>query len=142
VIVFDPGGRVLLLRATLKTSRDFWVVPGGGLEPGETWEQAAHREILEETGLTISLGPIVWIRNHVFSEAGKDYNLHERFFVGRSDSDRVAPRNTDSYVIGHRWWSVEEILASDVIFAPRRFKELIVPIVRGIYPDPPIESGV
>jgi 8-oxo-dGTP pyrophosphatase MutT (NUDIX family) len=48
VLVFDAGGRVLLHR-----HRDSgrWGIPGGALEPGETLEAAARRELREETGL-------------------------------------------------------------------------------------------
>ena len=46
-VIFDDQGRVLLQKR-----RDFrvWALPGGGIEPGETSEQAAIREVREETG--------------------------------------------------------------------------------------------
>jgi len=50
VLVFDPQGRLLLQRLT-DTSE--WAIPGGMMEPGESFEQTARREILEETGLTL-----------------------------------------------------------------------------------------
>ncbi|HEX2184483.1 MAG TPA: NUDIX domain-containing protein [Chloroflexota bacterium] len=48
VLVFDAGGRVLLHRHR-DTGR--WGIPGGALEPGETLEAAARRELREETGV-------------------------------------------------------------------------------------------
>ncbi len=48
VIVLDGDGRVLLMR---RTDNGRWGLPGGSLEPGESFEQAARRELAEETGL-------------------------------------------------------------------------------------------
>ena len=45
--------RVLLVRRGQPPSKDLWAIPGGSVEIGETLQQAAEREILEETGITI-----------------------------------------------------------------------------------------
>lgn len=47
LVASDARGRVLLVR---RADDGTWGLPGGGVEPGETWEQAALRECLEETG--------------------------------------------------------------------------------------------
>lgn len=46
-------GRVLLVKRGVAPSRGLWAVPGGALELGETLQQGAEREILEETGVII-----------------------------------------------------------------------------------------
>jgi 8-oxo-dGTP diphosphatase len=51
VVIRD--GRVLLIRRGVAPGRGLWAVPGGSLELGETLQQGAEREILEETGITI-----------------------------------------------------------------------------------------
>ncbi len=48
VIVFDAAHRVLLMR---RTDNGRWGLPGGSLEPGESFEEAARRELTEETAL-------------------------------------------------------------------------------------------
>ena len=50
VLVFDEQGRLLLQK---RTDTGDWAIPGGMMEPGETFEQTARREVLEETGLTL-----------------------------------------------------------------------------------------
>lgn len=52
-VVCLRGGQVLMVR---RRDNGLWDVPGGGLEPGETPEQAARRELSEETGL--EAGPL------------------------------------------------------------------------------------
>lgn len=49
------AGRVLLVHR-IKEGREYYVLPGGGVEAGETLEEACLREAREETGLTVTLG--------------------------------------------------------------------------------------
>jgi ADP-ribose pyrophosphatase len=51
VVIRD--GKILLIRRGIAPSQGLWAIPGGALELGETLQQAAEREILEETGVTI-----------------------------------------------------------------------------------------
>jgi NAD+ diphosphatase len=51
------NGRVLLGRRAREPRRNTWDLPGGFLEPDETPEQAVRRELREETGLEIGVGP-------------------------------------------------------------------------------------
>ena len=57
VLVLDASDRLLLMR---RADTGEWGLPGGFMEPGETLEETARREVLEETGLTI--GEMVFIR--------------------------------------------------------------------------------
>src|SRR5581483_2820535 len=67
LLVIDPRDRILLLRVHEPRFEQpiLWFTPGGGLDPGETFEQAAVRELWEETGIVAPLGPCVWRRRHV-----------------------------------------------------------------------------
>lgn len=58
-VVFK-NNRVLLVRRGQPPSEDLWAIPGGSVEIGETLQEAAEREILEETGITIRAGEPVY----------------------------------------------------------------------------------
>lgn len=52
VVVLDNAGRILLIH---RADDGTWGLPGGGVEPGETWSQAAVRECKEETGWLVHI---------------------------------------------------------------------------------------
>ena len=78
VIVIDELGRVLLVRHHYEAEgRDIWMLPGGAIEEGETSEDAAIREALEETGLIVHVDRLLW---HV-EEAGERGQRFVIFFT-------------------------------------------------------------
>ncbi|HEY1332342.1 MAG TPA: NUDIX domain-containing protein [Actinomycetota bacterium] len=147
IVLIAPDDRVLLFH-WFEPSEGIhvWFTPGGGVQPGETYEDAARRELREETGVEAELGPWIWTREHLLTLRGVTERLLERFFVVHAPSNAVDTSGFDEFeasaISGHRWLSVREIAAWPDLVAPRRLADLLPPILRGEYPDPPIDAGV
>ena len=69
-VVLD-GAQVLLIKRGHAPLKGQWSLPGGGVEIGETLEQAIAREVLEETGLTVEVGPMVEVLDYADSDVAK-----------------------------------------------------------------------
>ncbi|OMQ24812.1 ADP-ribose pyrophosphatase [Serratia oryzae] len=64
VIIVNPQG-LILLGKRCGSHAPFWSIPGGHLDPGETFEQCARREVAEETGLQIAPPRFIGISNNL-----------------------------------------------------------------------------
>ena len=123
-------------------------MPGGGVEPGESFTQTAERELQEElgvAGLTFT-GP-AWTRYHDHTWDGRAVRQTEWFFVARTSwtfpAERIRPLGSEGhYFVGARWLSVDEIRRSTDLLAPRRLAELLSPLLTGDFPTNPIATGV
>ncbi len=70
-IVFDAEGRVLLVQRAKEPGLGLWTVPGGRLEGQETLAQGVAREVREETGLVVEVGPL----SCVVERMGDDFHF-------------------------------------------------------------------
>jgi 8-oxo-dGTP pyrophosphatase MutT (NUDIX family) len=146
VVLLDKAGRVLLARFEY-LGRAWWVAPGGGLEPAETHEEAARREIGEETGLNLrNLGPWIWTREHVFRFEGRLYRQKERYFLATVRAFTPHPKlpspEEAGVLRGLRWWTLAEMEATAEELAPAGLPALVRELVEHGPPQSPIEVGV
>ena len=151
VLLFDPAGRVLLMKGRLPSRPDAagaWFTVGGGVDPGESLEACARREIAEETGFSaVELGPAVWRREGAGALVdGEPAVFRETYFVAGcpgGEPSRAGWLDHEHDLIDDiRWWTVAEVLASDEPIYPERLKELLPGIAAGIYPAEPVEITV
>lgn len=151
VVVQDADGAVLLLYARDLTDPElgtWWELPGGGLDDGETYAQAAVRELAEETGIVVratDVGPPTWRRTASFRYRGRRHVQHEVVALVRID-DRAPELDVrgrlhyeaEDYP-DFRWWPLPELRASDERFYPGRLPVYVDGLLAGREVDEPFE---
>ena len=144
-LVIDPDERVLLVRFEFPTATR-WALPGGGLEPGETYVDALRRELREEIGLIEPvIGPQIWHRLHIVPFLNGEFDgQRERIHLVRCDSFAPHPQLTweqmnAEFVYELRWWTLDEVAASDLHFVPTRLHALLTTLLRDGPPADPID---
>lgn len=146
VLLLDEHDRVLLMHARDPDNpgHHWWELPGGGLDNDETLEQAAVREVTEETGIELDqLGPQVWVRESRFRYRNRDHHRIDHVFLARRPgvTATVATRPTENEKLGlldRVWFSVTELHACPDKLLPASLPTLLEAILTGNVPKEPI----
>lgn len=120
LLVLDAHGRILLFRHRDPHGRSFWATPGGGLEPGETFEAAARRESQEELGAAPESLRFVFERDVTFPWGNRIVQQVEQYFIAsyeRTPAATSQPAHAEEGLLEIPWWTTAE-LNSDLIRPP------------------------
>jgi 8-oxo-dGTP diphosphatase len=74
--VIVEGGNVVIVKRRYEPLAGRWSLPGGTLELGETLETAVAREMREETGLDVEVGPVIEVFDRIILDAERRVRYH------------------------------------------------------------------
>ncbi|MEP2737211.1 MAG: NUDIX domain-containing protein [Erythrobacter sp.] len=114
IICINPAGKVLMFRFVVEGRPPFWVTAGGECEAGESFEDAARRELLEETGITADPGSeIARIQPEFITVEGEPVQADERYFILHTANDTIDTSGhtelEQRVMQEHRWFTPQEL---------------------------------
>ena len=106
--VIDNGKILLVKSITQQEFKDKWSLPGGVVEDGESFEDGASREVLEETGIVAKVG-------ECFKTLGEGSNLIVNLYLAEYLSGQI--KTDPSEIIDARWFNIEELPGLDLAYS-------------------------
>jgi 8-oxo-dGTP pyrophosphatase MutT (NUDIX family) len=136
LLVINPFKEVLLFKfhhtKDALAGNSYWATPGGGVEEGETFHEAAIRELHEETGILIKeiAAPIAERRFQMRLPNSETVFSVERYFVVHVEQMTVSRSGWTAQELqvmtDHRWWSESDLRATDATVWPDTLIDMLV----------------
>ena len=100
-------GKVLLVKRGVEPSKGLWAIPGGTLKLGETLQECAAREIMEETGIQIKVGDCIYVFDFIERDNERKIKFHYVIVDFAAEYVAGVPQGADD-ALEARWLSPEE----------------------------------
>lgn len=108
-VVYQPSGEILAI-----FRRDFWDLPKGKIDPGESQEEAAVREVQEETGIQdVVLGDFITTTHHTYRTKSKKRIIKRTFWYKMTTSDTDLVPQTEEDIEQAVWITKEDLLKKE-----------------------------
>ena len=153
LLVLDPDDRLLMFFGEIGYSIEperrpdatgFWALPGGTVEPGESYLEAAVRELREEAGIAAEPAAFmrIGVRDVTWAWKGRVYHALEEYWLVRS---ATATLDTSGWQEGDRrwmtnlgWWRIADLAATADIVRPPGLAVLAARCAAGDVPQVPV----
>lgn len=107
--IIESNGKILLMKRNHKPFNQFWGIPGGHIDKGETAEQAVIREVKEETNLDFE--PKFFVEAEEYFEE-EDWHASATFFTGKGKGDvKISQEHTE-----FKWFTQDQIKKMQLAF--------------------------
>ena len=114
----------LLMVRQIHEGREIWMVPGGAIEEGEDSREGAAREVLEETGLIVEIGALLWHRQEVSARGQRFVDFFLGDVVGGELAQGTDPELSQQVIDEVKFVSREEMEGLDSVYPEALRKEI------------------